>query len=48
VTFPIHTDIFQNISARFEARGIGHAAIKSYTYKDIRDKGNRSVPVKTV
>jgi hypothetical protein len=48
VTFPIHTDIFQNISARFQALNIGHAAINSYTYKDIRDKGSRSLPVKTV
>jgi hypothetical protein len=48
VTFPIHTDIFQHISARFEALGIGHAAINSYTYKDARDKGRRSLPVKTV
>jgi hypothetical protein len=47
VTFPIHTDIFQHISARFEALGIGHAAIKSFTYKDIRDKGSRSLSVKT-
>lgn len=48
VTFPIHTDIFQHISARFEALGIGHAAVNSYAYKDIRDKGSRSLPVKTV
>jgi hypothetical protein len=48
VTFPIHTDTFQHISARFQAVGIGHAAINSYTYKDVRDKGSRSLPVKTV
>jgi hypothetical protein len=48
VTFPIHTDRFQHISARFEAQELGHAAINSYTYKDIRDKGRRSLPTKTV
>jgi hypothetical protein len=48
VTFPIHTDIFQFISTRFQATAIGHAAIDSYTFKDIRDKGRRSLPVKTV
>lgn len=48
VTFPIHTDTFQHVSARFEALGIGHAAINSYTYKDVRDKGGRSLQVKTV
>jgi len=48
ITFPIHTDRFQYVSARFEAFGIGHGAVNSYTYKDIRDKGRRSLPVKTV
>jgi len=48
VTFPVHTDIFQHISVKFRATDIGHAAIHSYTYKDIRDNGARSLPVKTV
>lgn len=48
VTFPIHTDRFQYISTGFRALGIGHAAINANTYKDIRDKGARSLPVKTV
>lgn len=48
VTFEIHTDRFQYASAGFQALGIGHAAINGYTYKDIRDKGRRSLPVKTV
>lgn len=48
VTFPIHIDIFQHVSARFQALNIGHAAINSYTSRDIRDKGSRSLPVKTV
>ena len=39
---------FQHVSARFEALAIGHAAINSYTYKDVRDKGTRSLPTKTV
>ncbi|MFN3658180.1 MAG: hypothetical protein ACK4UO_13065 [Pseudolabrys sp.] len=48
VDFPIHTDKFEHISARFQALYIGHAAINEYTYKDIRDKGRRSLPLKTV
>lgn len=48
VDFPIHTDKFERISARFQALNIGHAAINSYTYKDIRDKGRRTLSVKTV
>jgi hypothetical protein len=46
VTFPISTDIFQYISVKFEAQGIGYAEIDSYTYRDIRDKGKRSLPIK--
>ena len=37
VTFPIHTDWFQHITTRFQATGIGCAAINSFMYKDIRD-----------
>ncbi len=48
VTFAIHTDRYQYIAARFEATAIGYAAINSYTYKDTRDKGTRSLPIKTV
>jgi len=48
VTFRIHTDRYQYISAKFEALNIGHAAITSYTFKNNRDKGRRSLPVKTV
>lgn len=48
VDFPIHTDKFQHVSVRFQALNIGHAAINSYTYKDIRDKGRKSLAIKTV
>jgi hypothetical protein len=48
VDFPIHSDRFQHVSVKFEALGIGHAQINSYTYKDIRDKGRRSLAIKTV
>ena len=48
VTFPIHTDIFQYASTRFEATDVGYAEIDSYTYKDIRDKGRKSLSTKTV
>lgn len=47
VTFDIYTDKLQTISAQFEALGIGHAQIDEYTYKDIRDKGRRSLSTKT-
>jgi len=38
---PIHTDIFRNVSVRFQALNIGHAAINSYTYKGVRDEDSR-------
>jgi hypothetical protein len=33
---------------RFEALGTGYADIDSYTYKDNRDKGRRTLPIKTL
>ena len=48
VTFEIHTDKFRYISTRFVATDVGYAEIDSYTFKDIRDKGVRSLPTKTV
>ena len=48
VTFPVHTDKYQYVAARFQALDIGHAAINSYEYKDNRDKGRRSLAAKTV
>jgi hypothetical protein len=48
VTFPIHTDRFQHVSSRLQATVFGSAAVDSFTYKDIRDKGRSSLPTKTV
>jgi hypothetical protein len=48
VDFPIHTDKFERISVRFQALNIRHAEIDSYTCNDLRDKGRRSLPTKTV
>ncbi|MGE3779933.1 MAG: hypothetical protein AB7F89_22280, partial [Pirellulaceae bacterium] len=48
ITFPIHTARFQYITTRFQATGIGYASVNSYKYRDIRDKGRRSLPIKTV
>ncbi len=48
VTFPIHTAKYQYISTRFQALNIGYAAINSYTYRDNRDKGRKSLATKHV
>ncbi len=48
IEFPVHSDKFETVSVKFEATQIGHAQINSYTYKDIRDKGRKVLPVRTV
>jgi hypothetical protein len=47
VTFPIHTDIFQNISARASKPSISGTR-QSIATQGFCDKGSRSLPVKTV
>lgn len=48
VDFPVHSDKFETVSVKFEALGIGYTQINSYTYKDIRDKGRKVSPARTV
>lgn len=48
VDFPINSEKFETVSIKFEALEIGHAEIYSYSYKDIRDKGRKRIPVRTL
>lgn len=48
VTFPVHTDIYQRISAKFEATDVGYAAFNYCVYYDNRDMGRRRLVAKTV
>lgn len=48
VDFPIHIERFSTVRVKFEAEDIGHAQINEYIYTDIRDKGKKSLPTKTV
>jgi hypothetical protein len=48
IEFPVHSDKFETVSIKFEALGIGHAQINEYIYKDIRDKGRKTLPVHSV
>lgn len=48
VEFPVNSSKFETISVKFEALGIGYAQINSYTYKDIRDKGRKTLPIHSV
>jgi hypothetical protein len=38
----------QDIRVSFEVMDLGDTEIDSYTYKDVRDKGTRSLPIKIV
>lgn len=48
VDFPINSDRFVNVRVKVEALGIGYVSIDSITFKDIRDKGRKNIPVRTV
>lgn len=48
IDFPINSDRFINIRIRIEAKGVGYVAVNSFTFKDIRDKGKKNLPTRTV
>lgn len=47
VDFPINSDRFVNVRIRIEALGIGWISVNSFTFKDIRNKGRKNLPVRT-
>jgi hypothetical protein len=48
VDFPINSDKFMRVRVKVEALGIGYVSINSIAFKDIRDKGRKNLPVRTV
>lgn len=48
VEFPINSDRFIRVRVRLEALGIGFVSVNSITFKDIRDKGRKNLPTRTV
>lgn len=46
--FPINSDRFLRVRLRLKALGIGYVAVNGLTWKDIRDKGRRNLPTRTV
>ena len=48
IDFPLNSDKFQTIRIKFEALGIGYLQINEYTFKDIRDKGEKSMKINTI
>lgn len=47
VDFPINSDRFVDVRVRFEATNIGYVSVNSFTFKDIRDKGRKNIPIRT-
>ncbi len=47
VDFPINSDRFVFVRIKIEAMGIGYCSVNSFTFKDIRDKGRRNLPIRT-
>lgn len=48
VEFTVQTPRFTYVRVRFKAIGGGYVSINSYSYKDIREKSGRSMPIRTV
>ncbi len=48
VDFPINTDKFIRIRVKVEALGVGYVSFNPPTFKDIRDKGRKNLPVRTI
>ena len=47
VDFPINSDRFVSVRVKLEALGVGHAQINSFVWKDLRDKGRKTLPNRT-
>ena len=48
VEFIIGTDLFEYLQVQFSANNIGYASIDEFTFKDIRWKGRKSSPIRTI
>lgn len=48
IDFPINSDKFIYVRIKIEALGIGYVSVNSYTFKDIRDKGRKNIPARTI
>lgn len=48
VDFPLNSGNFITARVRVEALGVGYAQINSFTFKDIRNKGRKNLPIRTV
>lgn len=47
VDFPINSGNFIHVRVKIEGLGVGYVSVNSITFKDIRDKGRRNLPIRT-
>ncbi len=47
VDFKVNSDRFKNVRVKLEATSIGYASVAKISFKDIRDKGQKNLPVRT-
>lgn len=47
VDFKLNSDRFTHITVRLKATGVGYVSVNSITFKDIRDKGRKNLPIRT-
>lgn len=48
IDFPINSDKFIFVRVKLEALGVGYVSVNSIIFKDIRDKGQKNLPTRTV
>lgn len=48
IDFPINSDKFLHARIKIEAEEIGYVSVNSFTFKDIRDKGRKNLPSRTI
>jgi hypothetical protein len=48
IDFPINSDRFNFVRVKLEAQDVGYVSVHSITFKDIRDKGKKSIPAHTI
>jgi len=48
VDFPINSDRFVTVRVKLVATGVGYVSVNNMTFKDIRNKGRKNIPNRTV
>lgn len=48
IDLPINSDRFETVRVRFEALDVGFLQINEFSFRDIRDKGQKKIPTHTI